>query len=156
MRYASLLTGACVTLLIMTVMVLGVGCTKNITNPTEIVEVCCDTACTCTQECPAEGPCPPCPEPSPEPTPSPSPRPTPSPSPSPEPTPTPPPPTPVYWCHVSNKGAPGGAVNIQEQNRLGVVPPGHLKHMNDSKFCPPDYYGRCDGRSSEAACLSGS
>jgi hypothetical protein len=102
----------------------------------------------------------PSPQPSPEPSPQPSPKPTPTPWPTPEPTPLPTPqPTPTPepektpFCHVSNKGKDGNH-NIQEEQMFGHpdIPPGHIKHFNIEKFCPPDYLGYCDGRSKAVEC----
>jgi hypothetical protein len=46
-------------------------------------------------------------------------------------------------CHVSNKGRDGNW-NLQESQKYGGE--GHIKHLNAEEFCPPDYYGLCDGR----------
>jgi hypothetical protein len=113
----------------------------------------------CTAPTPAPSP-EPSPNPKPTPTPGPTPTPAPIPTPSPTPTPTPPPPPPpppvekVAFCHVSNKGAPGGDHNVQEQQMFadGVIPPGHVAHFTDPKFCPLDYVGYCDGRSAKVVC----
>jgi hypothetical protein len=89
------------------------------------------------------------------PTPRPTPTPEPSPTPSPKPTPSPtPPPERFAFCHVSNKGAAGGDHNVQEQTMFaeGVIPPGHVAHFSDPKFCPKDYVGECDGRSLKVVC----
>ena len=136
------------------------GCKKYYTNPTETIYRCC--------ECDNEEPCEPCveptPEPSPEPTPLPSPTPTPSPEPTPTPSPTPspqptpkpsptptptptptPPPPPVQGiCHVSNKGRPGGNWNLKVSYKANGQ--GHVKHLDESKYCPADF------RSSAADC----
>jgi hypothetical protein len=48
-------------------------------------------------------------------------------------------------CHVSNKGAPDGNWNLQVSFKPGEAP-GHVKHLDSTKFCPPDF------RSVKAAC----
>lgn len=47
-------------------------------------------------------------------------------------------------CHVSNKGKDGNW-NIIETTKHNPSP-GHLAHLDITKFCPPDYWGICDGR----------
>ncbi len=127
------------------------ACTKYVTEPGDTVYV-NGQCCGCTA-CPT--PCPsPSPTVSPDPSPDPSPKPSPKPSPDPSPTPTPgPSPDPgVYFCHVSNKGGDHD-VNVQEQQMYGdPVPTGHVRHMTDPTYCPPDYLGDCDGRSAKVSC----
>lgn len=65
--------------------------------------------------------------------------------PEPPPAPPDPPPEDEYICHVSNKGKDKKDWNLQEQTVKAT--PGHVKHLNTDKFCPPDYWGECDGRS---------
>jgi hypothetical protein len=59
---------------------------------------------------------------------------------------------PLDICHVSNKKDPSGDWNIIETPKK--FSPGHLKHMDPDKWCPPDYWGDCDGRSLGVDCDS--
>jgi hypothetical protein len=54
---------------------------------------------------------------------------------------------PLPLCHVSNKGGDGDWNIVESQKKFS---PGHEKHLDISKFCPPDYFGTCDGRYDEA------
>lgn len=58
----------------------------------------------------------------------------------PPPTPPPPPPPVGNICHVSNKGAKDGNVNLVLSPKAGDD---HASHLNADKFCPPDHVGDC-------------
>jgi hypothetical protein len=57
---------------------------------------------------------------------------------------------PVTWCHVSSKKQ-GGIIETTMNHNV-QIPPGHCKHFDPNKWCPPDYLGTCNGRSFSYQC----